>query len=98
MTNFEGHPGRECGEHRTVGPHRAWCYECTMWCYPRLEAACRGCELPALRAQIEELQAKARERAATVPTYPVDSDSDPVGPGLRAAQIRALEAPDPPGH
>lgn len=21
-------------EHRTVGPHRAWCYECREWCYP----------------------------------------------------------------
>lgn len=32
--NFEGHENRECGEHRTVGPHRAWCHDCSMWCYP----------------------------------------------------------------
>jgi len=34
--NFEGHSGRECGEHRTVGPHRAWCHDCSEWCYPSL--------------------------------------------------------------
>lgn len=47
---FEGHEPRECGEHRTVGPHRAWCFDCTEWCYPRPELACKGCELPQLRA------------------------------------------------
>lgn len=40
MTNFEGHGGH-CGEHRTVGPHRAWCYQCTEWCYP--DGPCKGC-------------------------------------------------------
>lgn len=47
--NFHGHWPRECGEHRTVGDHRAWCYDCTEWCYPRIELACKGCELAALR-------------------------------------------------
>jgi hypothetical protein len=55
--NFEGHPGRECGEHRTVGPHRAWCFACTEWCYPDLEAACSGCRVPALVAEVERLRA-----------------------------------------
>ena len=40
---FEGHPQRECGEHRTVGPHRAWCFADSEWCYP--DALCRGCRL-----------------------------------------------------
>lgn len=50
---FEGHDGRECGEHRTTGG-RAWCFECSEWCYP--EAACKGCELPALRAELEAVK------------------------------------------
>ena len=50
--NFEGHPGRECGEHRTVGSHRAWCHDCSEWCYPA--SPCKGCELPLLRATIKE--------------------------------------------
>lgn len=40
--NFEGHLPRECGEHRTVGPHRAWCYDCGEWCYPK--NPCVRCE------------------------------------------------------
>lgn len=54
--NFEGHIPRECGEHRTVGPHRAWCYDCQEWCYPRPDMACARCELPMLRGQIERVQ------------------------------------------
>lgn len=44
--NFEGHEGRECGEHRTTGG-RAWCFSCSEWCY--LTLPCKGCELPLLR-------------------------------------------------
>lgn len=40
--NFHGHGG-PCGEHRTVGKHRAWCYQCSEWCYPDPEMACNGC-------------------------------------------------------
>ena len=29
-------------EHRTVGPHRAWCLTCGEWCYP--QAMCVRCE------------------------------------------------------
>lgn len=39
--DFEGHDDRRCGEHRTVGSHRAWCHDCGEWCYP--ESACPGC-------------------------------------------------------
>ena len=47
---FTGHQPRECGEHRTVGPHRAWCFDCGEWCYPDGEMACKGCRIPALEA------------------------------------------------
>lgn len=51
--NFEGHKGRECGDHRTTGG-RAWCFDDSEWCYP--EMPCRGCEVPLLRAEIERLR------------------------------------------
>lgn len=54
--DWEGFPERECGEHRTVGPHRAWCYDCHEWCYPATEQACKGCEIVALRAEIVRLR------------------------------------------
>lgn len=48
---FVGWSPRECGEHRTVGDYRAWCYDCTEWCYSReIEMACKGCEIASLRA------------------------------------------------
>lgn len=46
--NFEGHDARECGEHRTVGSHRAWCFDCGEWCYPAIP--CHGCTTPKVRA------------------------------------------------
>lgn len=52
--NFEGFPGSDCGEHRTVGPHRAWCYACTTWCYP--DVPCPGCHVPILEAEVERLR------------------------------------------
>lgn len=39
--SFYGFQSRDCGEHRTVGPHRAWCFDCSEWCYPN--APCRRC-------------------------------------------------------
>lgn len=54
--NFEGHDGRECGEHRTTGG-RAWCFDCSEWCYPTIP--CKGCEVPQLEAALVE----ANERA-----------------------------------
>lgn len=53
--NFEGHANSECGEHRSVGWYRAWCYNDTEWCYPN--APCRGCELPVLRAVVDAARA-----------------------------------------
>lgn len=48
--SFEGWPDRECGEHRTVGPIRAWCFDCSEWCYAsdQEEAGCRGCRVTVL--------------------------------------------------
>jgi len=42
--HFVGHEPRGCGEHRTVGEHRAWCGEDSAWCYPR--DPCDGCRAP----------------------------------------------------
>lgn len=42
---FHGHEPRGCRDHRTVGPHRAWCHDCTEWCYP--SAPCIRCSFPA---------------------------------------------------
>lgn len=48
---FEGHVPRECGEHRTLGS-RAWCLDCSQYCYPNIEMACRGCEIADLRLRL----------------------------------------------
>lgn len=60
--NFLGHSDRECGEHRTVGTHRAWCHDCSTWCYPG--APCGGCELPVLRDKIHWFRAQRDKHAA----------------------------------
>lgn len=52
--HFEGHEGRECGEHRTVG-YRAWCFDCSEWCYP--ESPCVRCETPKREEELEQLRA-----------------------------------------
>lgn len=52
---FQGHEPRDCGEHRTVGSHRAWCYDCTEWYYPSKDMGCMGCELPKQRAFNKEV-------------------------------------------
>ena len=41
---FVGHRPRACGEHRTVGEHRAWCYDCREWCYR--DEGCIRCRHP----------------------------------------------------
>lgn len=39
---FHGFQARDCGEHRTVGT-RAWCHDCSEWCYPSTPCArCHG--------------------------------------------------------
>lgn len=55
---FEGHEGRECGEHRTTGG-RAWCHDDSEWCYPG--QPCRGCELLQLRAEVKRLRERIGE-------------------------------------
>ena len=40
-TNWEGVPGAP--EHRTVGPHRAWCFNDSEWCYPDQDLMCPCC-------------------------------------------------------
>lgn len=57
---FGGHFPRECGEHRTVGPHRAWCHDCGEWCYPDAEMACKGCRIPMLEARARLAADRAR--------------------------------------
>lgn len=52
--NFLGFEGRNCGDHRTVGSHRAWCFDCTMWCYP--SNPCNGCEVPSLETDVQNLE------------------------------------------
>lgn len=39
--HYLGCEPRACAEHRTVGPHRAWCFDDVEWCYPT--DPCRGC-------------------------------------------------------
>lgn len=60
--NFVGHNIRECGEHRTVGPHRAWCFDCGEWCYPA--SPCSGCEAPILTAERDALAARVEALTA----------------------------------
>jgi hypothetical protein len=57
-TPWPGHEGRECGEHHP-GLNRGWCFDCTEWCYDI--SPCKGCEIPMLRARVEELEALLRE-------------------------------------
>jgi len=50
---FVGWEPRECGEHRTVGDYRAWCFDCSEWCYSaQIDMACKGCEIAALRVMV----------------------------------------------
>lgn len=77
--NFTGHPSRECGEHRTVGAHRAWCHDCSEWCYPG--TPCRGCEMPQLREQIATLTAerdglRAERNAVAVKVYDTQQEAE----------------------
>lgn len=74
--NFEGHAERECGEHRTAGPHRAWCFDCTEWC--SATAPCKGCEVPQLLDEIERLRSL--------------TEGDPTSIYAEAADLRAWKA------
>ena len=90
--NFHGHWPRECGEHRTVGEHRAWCYDCTEWCYPRIEAACNGCELPALRARLAEAEAELDGAREALTHLQVIADQRETDRALAVAAVQPLAA------
>lgn len=64
LVNFHGHYD-QC-EHRTVGPHRAWCYDCREWCYPH--SPCVRC-VDALEspAEIERLHEKIESIKKALP-------------------------------
>jgi hypothetical protein len=47
---FIGHDERSCGEHRTLGSHRAWCFDCGEYCYPNIP--CSGCSYPIMRRDL----------------------------------------------
>lgn len=40
--DWKGSPDRDCAEHRTTGSLRAWCFDCSEWCYAD-GPACQGC-------------------------------------------------------
>ena len=70
---FEGYSPRECGEHRTVGTHRAWCHECAEWCYPELP--CKGCPLPTLRGPATA-RPETHSEAHSAPVPPAAAATD----------------------
>src|SRR5262245_26260331 len=62
LRNFEGHGGT--GEHSTTG-RRAWCLQCTEWCYPDAPCGDYSCcaykvGLPAALAKAEAERDEAR--------------------------------------
>ncbi len=49
--NYLGKVGTTC-EHRSVGDHRAWCFNCAEWCYPNSPCGQpAGCSTIALEAK-----------------------------------------------
>jgi hypothetical protein len=93
---FDGHAGRECGEHRTTGA-RAWCSACSEWCYP--EQPCKGCELPMLRARLEEVEAAARHFRAAILVYEHSPMRIDIPPSIRNAMLALFaELADAPGE
>jgi hypothetical protein len=54
--NWEGRPGRTCGDHRTVGEHRALCAD-HGWCYPN--DPCSGCQTVMGWSEVDALKATA---------------------------------------
>ena len=73
--NWEGLPSSS--EHRTVGPHRAWCFQDSEWCYP--DSLCPCCDQVRLPERwqglnvgdvLEELRAKVEALPWIVSTGP----------------------------
>lgn len=71
--NFVAFAKRECGEHRTTG-RRAWCLHCSEWCSPSLP--CRGCELPALRRELENTRQALRKAVLAALDAHEDEDEE----------------------
>lgn len=67
--SFEGHQPRDCGEHRTVGPHRAYCLDCSEWCYPDSEMGCKGCRIPILEAARDSRYSFTRDQLIDALTH-----------------------------
>lgn len=96
--NFEGHAERECGEHRTVGSHRAWCHDCHEWCYP--SDGCRGCKAPKMERALDTVR-DALTKLQTWDMLTLDAEGDgqatadaPWARGLIAKALEALEHAD----
>jgi hypothetical protein len=64
LGNFQGRQPRSCGEHRTVGPHRAWCFGDREWCYP--DEPCRGCQRHLTDEELIALLIRVRDGELTV--------------------------------
>jgi hypothetical protein len=90
VTGWVGATERECGDHRTTGA-RAWCFECTEWCYP--EIPCRGCKLPELRRRLlayERVVLAAREVKRTWEAYEGFDYSQPGAEGWQEDAAHAV--------
>lgn len=59
--NWEGHTGRDCGEHRTCGA-RAWCFDCSEWCNEAIP--CVRCAAPMYRSALEIIVEGSRDPSA----------------------------------
>lgn len=76
--DWEGLP--DTTEHRTVGPHRAWCYQDAEWCYP--DALCWCCDQIRVPKQwrdekIGDILAELRQRIEALPVLQVDVERIP---------------------
>lgn len=74
--NFEGYQPRGCGEHRTVGSHRAWCFDCSEWCYPG--DPCVRCQLIHSAVIRQGMWAPACDPSAVDWTVPLARDPNQV--------------------
>lgn len=70
--DFEGHAQRRCGEHRTVGSHRAWCYTDSEWCSP--SSPCSGCDTLASIEYVREFHETFGVTVRDVPTTDITPD------------------------
>lgn len=97
--NWEGAGGRS--EHRTVGSHRAWCYDCREWCYP--DELCKCCDdtrvpdkwrgekvgavLADLRRQIDAERQATLRNSISVVGKEVPSGVDPMATALTTRAV-----------